>query len=174
MNKNIHIHYGDVIMGATASQITSLAIVYSTDYSASDQRKQQSSASLAFVRGIHRWPVNSPHKGPVTWKMFPFDDVIMFCTCLYRVVSLSCRCTSLCPSLKASTLKRGNYFRYAIIKHVYRIFFALAFIILEHIIQAVEPHADERQRLACSHRHPTSDLGPFYLTWIIFYPSMDK
>ena len=40
--------------------------------------KHQSSASLAFVRGIHRWPVNSPHKGPVTRKMFPFDDVIMF------------------------------------------------------------------------------------------------
>ena len=40
--------------------------------------KHRSSASLAFVRGIHRWPVNSPHKGPVTRKMFPFDDVIMF------------------------------------------------------------------------------------------------
>ena len=39
--------------------------------------KHQSSASLAFVRGINRWPVNSPHKWPVTWKMFPFDDVIM-------------------------------------------------------------------------------------------------
>ena len=37
----------------------------------------QSSASLAFVRGIHRWPVNSPYKWPVTRKMFPFDDVIM-------------------------------------------------------------------------------------------------
>ena len=42
-----------------------------------DQRKHQSSASLAFVRGIHRWPVNSPHKRPVTRKMFPFDDIIM-------------------------------------------------------------------------------------------------
>ena len=42
-----------------------------------DQRKRQSSASLAFVRGIHRWPVNSPHKWPVTRQMFPFDDVIM-------------------------------------------------------------------------------------------------
>ena len=41
------------------------------------QRKHQSSASLAFVRRIHRGPVNSPHKGPVTRKMFPFDDVIM-------------------------------------------------------------------------------------------------
>ena len=60
-----------------ASQITSLTIVYSTVYSGADQRKHQSSASLSFVRGIHRWPVNSPHKGPVTWKMFPFNDVIM-------------------------------------------------------------------------------------------------
>ena len=68
-------HYGDVIMVAIASQVTSLAIVYSTVYSDADQRKYQSSASLAFVRGI---PVNSPHKGPVTRKIFPFDDVIMF------------------------------------------------------------------------------------------------
>ena len=63
-------------MGAMALQITSLAIVYMV-YSGEDQRKHQSSASLAFVRGIHRWPVNSRHKGPVTRKMFPFDDVIM-------------------------------------------------------------------------------------------------
>ena len=65
-------------MGAIASQITSLTIVYSTVYSDADQRKHQSSASLAFVRGIHRRPVNSPHKWPVTRKMFPFDDVIMY------------------------------------------------------------------------------------------------
>ena len=64
-------------MGAMASQITSLAIVYLTVYSGADKGKYQSSASLAFVREIHRWPVNSPHKGPVTRKMFPFDDVIM-------------------------------------------------------------------------------------------------
>ena len=60
-----------------ASEITSLTIVYSTVYSGADQRRHQSSASLAFVRGIHRRPVNSPHKWPVTRKMFPFDDVIM-------------------------------------------------------------------------------------------------
>ena len=71
------IHCNDVIMGAMASQVTSLAIVYSTVYSGVDQIKHQSSASLSFVRGIHRWPVNSPHKGPVRRKMFPFDDVIM-------------------------------------------------------------------------------------------------
>ena len=71
------IYYSAVIMSAMASQITSLAIVYSTVYSGAYQRKHQSSASLAFVRGIHRWPVNSPHKGPVTQKMFLFEDVIM-------------------------------------------------------------------------------------------------
>ena len=69
--------YDDVIMGTIASQITSLIIVYSTVYSGADQSKHQSSASLAFVWGIHRGPVNSPHKWPVTRKMFPFDDVIM-------------------------------------------------------------------------------------------------
>ena len=71
-------HYGDVIMGTMASQFTSLTIVYSAVYSGVDQRKHQSSASLAFVRGIHRWPVNSPHKWPVTRKMFPFHNVIMW------------------------------------------------------------------------------------------------
>ena len=71
------LHYCDDIMCAMAHQITGLTIVYSTVYSGTDQRKHQSSASLAFVRGIHRWPVNSPHKGPITQKMFPFHDVIM-------------------------------------------------------------------------------------------------
>ena len=71
-------HYADVIMIEMASQITSLTVVYSIINSGADQSKHQSSASLAFVRGFHRWPVNSPHKGPVTRKMFPFDDVIMF------------------------------------------------------------------------------------------------
>ena len=70
-------HYLDVIMGAMASQITNLPIVYSKNYSGADQRKHQSSASLAFVRGILRRPVNSPHKWPVTRKMFPFHDVTM-------------------------------------------------------------------------------------------------
>ena len=70
-------HYDDVIMSAIASQITSLTIVYSTVYPGADQRKHQSSASLAFMWGIHRGPVNSPHKWPVTRKMFPFHDVIL-------------------------------------------------------------------------------------------------
>ena len=63
-------------MSPMASQITSLTIVYSV-YWGADQRKHQSSASLAFVRGIHQLLVNSPHKGPVMQKTFPFDNVIM-------------------------------------------------------------------------------------------------
>ena len=64
-------------MGTMASQITSLTVVCSTVYSGTVQRRHQSSVPLAFVRGIHRWPVNSPHKVPVTRKIVPFDDVIM-------------------------------------------------------------------------------------------------
>ena len=64
-------------MTEMASQITAVSIVYSNVCSGADQRKHQSSASLAFVRGIHRWPVNSPHKGPVARKIFRFDDVII-------------------------------------------------------------------------------------------------
>ena len=64
-------------MSAMVSKITSLAIVYSTVYSGADQRKHQSSTSLAFVREIHRWPMNFSRTGPVTRKMFPSDDVIM-------------------------------------------------------------------------------------------------
>ena len=73
----VKIHYSDLIMSTMASQITSLTIVYPTIYSGADLRKHQSSASLAFVRGIHRWPLNSPHKGPVTRKMFSFDAVML-------------------------------------------------------------------------------------------------
>ena len=65
-------HYCDVIMVKMASKITSLTTVYSTVHAGAEQRKHQSSASLGFVS-----PVNSPHKWPVTRKMFPFDDVIL-------------------------------------------------------------------------------------------------
>ena len=91
-------HYNDVIMTTMASQFTSLTVVYSIAYQDADQRQHQSSASLVFVWGIHRWPVNSPHKGPVTRKMFPFDDVVMMAeqgfshwknTYKYRHVTLS-------------------------------------------------------------------------------------
>ena len=71
-------HYIDVIMSSMASQFTCVSIVYLTVCSGADQRKQnQNSASLAFVLGIRRWLLNLLHKGPLTQKMFPFDDVIM-------------------------------------------------------------------------------------------------
>ena len=66
-------------MSAMASQITGVTILYPNFCSGANQRKYQSFALLALVRGIYRWPVNSPHKGPVTRKMFPFDNVIMWC-----------------------------------------------------------------------------------------------
>ena len=69
-------HSNDVIEGTMVSLVTSLTTVCSTVYSGADQRQHQTSASLAFVWGNHRWPVNSPHKWPVTRKMFQFDDVI--------------------------------------------------------------------------------------------------
>ena len=82
-------HSCDVIMATNASPITNLTIVYSAVYTGADQRKYQSSASMAFVRGIHRGPVNSPHKWPVTRKMFPFDDVIMNKCKMYGIIDTS-------------------------------------------------------------------------------------
>ena len=70
------LHLSDVIMRAMASQITSVSIVYSNISSGANQRKHYSSASLTCVRGIHRWPTNSPHKGPVTRNKCPFHDII--------------------------------------------------------------------------------------------------
>ena len=70
-------HYDDVIMTTIASQITSLTVVYSTVYSDADQSKHQKLRVTGLCVGNSPGPVNSPHKGPVTRKMFPFDDVIM-------------------------------------------------------------------------------------------------
>ena len=70
-------HYSNFIMGAMASQITSLTIVYSTVHSGADQRKHQSSASLAFY--AENSPVTSefPAQMASNAETFPFDDVIM-------------------------------------------------------------------------------------------------
>ena len=70
------------------------------------QRKHQSSPSLGFVKGIHRCPVNSPHKGPVTRKLFPSEDVIIILFHLSLVVSVdySCRCIG----IRLSVLVRCN------------------------------------------------------------------
>ena len=68
----------EAIVGATVSQITSISIVCLPVCWGADQWKHQSSSSLAFVRGIHQWLVDSLHVGSVTRKMFPSDDVIMY------------------------------------------------------------------------------------------------
>ena len=85
-----------------ASQITSLTIVYSIVYSDADQRKHQSSSSLAFVWGIHWGLVNSPHKWPVTRKMFPFDDAIIW---KLQARNLHCQCRRCCMILTFNTLR---------------------------------------------------------------------
>ena len=92
--------YSDAIMSAMASQITGVSIVYSTICSSAYQRKHQSSASLAFVREIHGWSVNSPHKGPVTRKMSPFDDVIMILLLVFGYYG--------CKSIQISLKKKWN------------------------------------------------------------------
>ena len=79
-------HSSDVIMSVMASQITSVSSVCLTVSSGANQRKYQSSASLAFVRGIHRWPVDSPHKGSVTRKMFHVSCFVSELSSLRRVL----------------------------------------------------------------------------------------
>ena len=88
-NTKLISHYSDVIMSAMASQITGGSIVCSVACLGADQIKHQSSASLTFVRGIHRWLVDSPHKGPVTPKMLPFDDVIVLLYTKFSAVTIS-------------------------------------------------------------------------------------
>ena len=71
------INYSEVIMSAVTSQITWSRLFTQPFVRTQIKKNHQRSVSLAFVREIHRWPVISPHKGPVTRKMFPFNDVIM-------------------------------------------------------------------------------------------------
>ena len=108
-------HYDDVTMSLLASQITSLTIVYSAVYSDADHRKHQSSASLAFVWVIHRGPVNSPHKRPVTRKMSPFDDVIMLdvhrgtAGCVVHWLPSTEEPKMVCPTGEVSGSRRHRY-----------------------------------------------------------------
>ena len=67
--KLISVHYNGVIIGTMAHKITIVSIVCPTVCSDADQMKHQSSASLAFVRGIHRWAVDYPHKWQVKRKV---------------------------------------------------------------------------------------------------------
>ena len=90
-------HYSDVKMSAMASQIPSLTNVYSTVYSGADQRKHQCSTLLVFVKGIHWWLSISPHQGPVTRKMFSFDDVIMT---YHTIMNYDMKCRYSCNHIK--------------------------------------------------------------------------
>ena len=105
-------------MSAMASEITGASIVCSTVCSNANQRKYQSSTSLAFVRGFHRSPVDSPHKGPVTQKMFPFGDVIMSYNVLYECAPTQIQCRY---------VVEGNYQRFqkknlSVLSLIYNIF----------------------------------------------------
>ena len=66
-------------MRSRASQITSLTIVYSTVYSAGSKKTLKLRVN-ELCEGNS--PVNGdfPYKWPATWKIFPFDDVIMIGT----------------------------------------------------------------------------------------------
>ena len=147
---NKKLHYYDVIMGTMASQITSLTIVFSTVYSDADQRKHQSSASLAFMRGIHR----SPHKWPVTRKMFPFDDVIM---CLLVCVHFEC-----CSSCQYLALYVAHNDLYVVSKHLD---LNRNFIILKLVdywpqdCNTIIFRTPELLSLCCTH-------GPWLLSWL--------
>ena len=89
--------YSDVIMSTMASQFIGFSIVYSIVCSGADQRKHQSSASLAFVRGIYRWPAQGAS------KIFAFDDVTMWHLKGCAVLLLSC--LSKCWSIKAHLIQ---------------------------------------------------------------------
>ena len=120
-------HYCDVLMGVVASQITSLTIVYSTVHSDADQRKHQSSASLAFVKGIHRGPVDSLRKGPVTRKMIPFDVImsVIWYKSIRKIVSLFVGRRQRCPNILAlnqSQNTRHSETRPRICGHLFLIF----------------------------------------------------
>ena len=128
-------------MSVMASQITSLKFVYSSIYSGANQRKHQSFASLAFVRGIHRRPVNSPHKGPVTRKMFPFDDVIMNGLCetvgitTYKAVNLLriqfCR-VSAQSTFRQTNQTFDNFSQLDVIAHTHRQLYNYNIRIVQH------------------------------------------
>ena len=118
-------HYSDVMMSAMASQITGVSIVYTAVCSGADQRKHQCSTLLGLVRRIHRWPI----KGPVTRKMFPFDEIIINTLFVlkqdpnhtrYWAANIQCRRkhTELNPYIVTSTPARnGHHFAENILKY---------------------------------------------------------
>ena len=153
------IHYDDVIIGAIASQITSLTIVYSTVYSGADQNKHQSPASLAFVWGIHRGPVNSPHKGPVTRNMFPFDDVIMCVSNLQQ--NKCCRFSD----LPISHLHNGEVYNLCYVSLGTPVIIPLSPLIARFIGPIWSPSGADRTQVCPMLTHEPCYLGPDDCCW---------
>ena len=102
-------HNSVVIMGGMPSQIIRATIVYSTVYSGADQRKYQSSASLAYMRGIHRWLVKSRHKCPVTQKCFHW--MTSSCICGNQMLHIICYFLSVLFSIQFYTIPTIFRFR---------------------------------------------------------------
>ena len=161
-------HYNDVIMSTIASQITSLTIVYPTVYSRADQRKHQSSASLAFVWGIHRWPVNSPHKGPVTREMLPFDDVSIVKCCL--VWSLTVLLKNIFLTASVVIIYTGNFGAVEL-----RLDWILKALLVYGLSQSI--CKDESRPLVVyysCYRHKTTYQEHIWTIWNASYCKIDK
>ena len=71
------------------------------------RRSKKTSKSLAFVRGIHRWAVNFPHKRPVTRKMFPFDDIFVYLLFTMKVIGR--QHTQLCLHYGHAVFFKGSH-----------------------------------------------------------------
>ena len=119
-------------MNAMTSQITGVSIVCLTVGSGADQRKHQNSASLAFMRGIHRWPVDSPHERPVTWKMFPFDEDSMWLENEAAIYSRYFRWVLVCDVLCV-----GFTFKHPLNKCLYIHILSSTFLTLEAYIYVI-------------------------------------
>ena len=154
------IHYIDVIMTTIASQITSLTVVNSTVYSDADERKHQSSASLAFVWGIHRDRWISRTKGQLRGKCF-------------HLMTSSCNEKS--TLVKVMAWCQDSLFMYG------------DFLYNDKMAMRLSYHYDGnpytaktasffllKQPLGWYWPTPSNALGPILLTSINFNPSMDK
>ena len=156
-------------MNAMASQITSVSIVCSIVGWGADQRKRQSSASLAFVRGIHRRPVNSN-----TENVFLFDDVIMIAE--WRFPSSSCffsgRGTPVMKNRFAAPVNTGS--RYTCGCLTYHEIYSHQIVYLERNIALIE------YERCCFHPCDTLDFGKklmwsrSYITYSFFFIIVSK
>ena len=155
-------------MGSVASQITGFSIVYSTVCSGTDQRKHQISPSLAFVRGIHRWPANSPHKGPVTRIMFPFDDVIM--VLFYSLHTYNCVLlyTQRCVINLTETLPQPTFFMHTEeLKISYKIYRSLVWMITRTAVPLVCYRTFWLVQGTSDVRYRNTVLGKLYITGML-------